>query len=354
MSCFKAGTPCGSALHGVREKDCDFGVDYTRNSQNSSVPHATMMLHLSRLVTMAGIDAKIEGDNRKAVELFFDCYQMGRHLDSATTLVETHIGMEIMENASFALAFWAARCDDPALISSAFKRFEQMALPKLKMAATLEAESRVFDAKLEQVKAAYPDGNWAEMILEAWGELAEGDDRAGLQARLLELAGERGYTPETFKDKDAFLAAASKVEQLHADYFAACAGCVKLEEPARAKKAAELYRQFQPKFEAAGDAEFLDIRHIVRHQAANEAESELIRGVLGICASRKGGKYPSAINAVAAQFGGRLPKSPYNGAPLEYQVLNDGQDFLIAVPELTIMGVVYPRVEFSSVRQVEE
>ncbi len=340
-----------SALQGTQQSECDFGISYSNQGQNATVPHAALMLHLSRLMTIAGIDAQIDGKNEESADLFFACLEMGRHLTQQSTLVEAHVGMEIVENACFSIAFWSIRSNDPAMVANHVPRFKKfVAKSQLAMQDTLQHEREHFGQQLDRVVAAYPDGNWAELILDAWGELTYGTSQLELESKLFAAAEKRGIPATTFRDQSSFNQKANELRQLQTDYLDACAECVTMKDPDRADQAGKVYAEFQPRFQAIGDANFLDIRHLVGHYAAYQAELIMTEVTMAIASRHADGKYPDALNDVATVFNGTLPVSPYNGSALEYRTLNNGADFLIAVPEVRHGGIAYPRIEFSSAR----
>ena len=101
---------------------------------------------------------------------------------------------------------------------------------------------------------------------------------------------------------------------------------------------------------AIGDENILDIRQIGIFFATHEAERAMARVALAAASSRNERGFPTSLNEISGLFLGNVPTSPYNGASLEYVSDNGGKDFTVAVPELTVGDVTFPRVEFSTVR----
>ena len=342
-----------AALQGSIQKGCQFGIDYCDTGQGTAAYHAPLMLQLNRLVTLSGIKQKIDGDDRLALGKFLAALKMGRHMADEPTLIEMLVGIEMMENAYFTLALWGTRCADPALAEVAFRRVEdsQWQLDPSKM---MMAEAAILDEQVDRVIKEFPDGRWAEMMLESWGELADGNSRDELKGRLLEVAEQRGIRAEIFEDRASFEEAAKRFRATHVDYFQESAVCLQQSGMARAKCAAEIHDKFRPQFDEVGDSHFIDVQDVARHVATSEAERVMARVALAVAASRQAdGKYPASLDTVAGKFGGKLPTSPYDGSAVKYTVLNDGQDFAVQVAEATFGDVVMPAIDFTSVRNVE-
>ena len=340
-----------AALHGSSQRVCDFGIDYSDFGHGGAAPHATPMLRLGRLVTMAGIQAQIEGEQEKSALFFFDALRMGRHLANQPTLIEGFVGIEMMENAYFSLAFWGTRCTDTALVGRAFTRLELASESGVNPARTLAYEAAIISRQVDRLLDAYPDGAWGEMLLEAMDEFAASSSDKKLEDKAIEILAKRGIPSEAFKDRRSFEAITERYRKVNTAYFREAATYMALPPMQRAKRTHAMYAKYKPLFEKLGDPNFLDVRQIGNHFATHEAELTMARVALAVCAERKNGKFPASLDAVSDRFAGPVPVSPYDGSLLEYKVLNDGEDFLLVVPEAKYQEMVMPRVEFSSVRQ---
>ncbi len=343
-----------AAIEGSRLQWCEFGIDYAGHGNGGVMPHAPLMLQLGRLVTLAGIHAQINGEQEEAAVLFFESMHMGHHLASQPTLIEALMGIEILENAYFSLAFWGARCDRPELVNDAFIRLELSSGHQVFAARTLAYEASIIHRQVDRLLDAYPDGPWAEMLLESMGQYAVGDTEEEMEAKALVEAGKRGIPLEVFKTKEAFRAYAEKFRSVHTSYFRYAATSMGLPCMAKAAKAQQIFDAYKPRFETLGDREFLDVREIANYFSAHEAELCMARVALAIAAERKEQAFPASLDAVKSRFAGTVPVSPYDGSQLEYAVLNNGEDFMVAVPEAKFGEIVMPRVEFSSVRRSAE
>ncbi len=340
-----------AAIEGSRRQFCEFGIDYSDHGNGGLMPHAPLMLQLGRLVTLAGIHAQINGQDEEAALLFFQSMHIGRHLASQPTLIEALMGIETIENAYFSMAFWGARCDRTDLVNDAFTRLELTSDSQVFPARTMAYEASIVNRQVDRLLEAYPDGPWAEMLLESMGQYAVGDSEEELEAKAIAEAKKRGIPAEVFKSKDAFRTHAEKFRNLHVSYYRNAATCMGLPCMQKAVKAQEIFDEYQPRFEKMGDREFLDVRAIANFFSTHEAELCMARVALAVAAERKDGKFPSSLEAVKGRFAGTIPVSPYDGSALDYEVLNDGADFLVAVPEAKYGEIVMPRVEFSSVRR---
>ena len=339
-----------AALEGSRRANCEFGIDYSDFGQGANVPHAPLMLQLGRLVTIAGIHAQISGQQDQAAEYFLNVMNMGHHLASQPSLLESLVAIEMLETSYYALAFWATRCDSTPLVNEVLNRLTIDAKRDLSPARVLASEADIFDRQVGRIVSEFPDGNWAELLLEAWGEFAAAGSRAELEEKAKAIAIKRGTTNATFQNASAFAVVADRVRKLHTSYLREAAACVALECSARARRAEELYAKYLPQFEAIGDTEFVDVREIGRYFATHEAELMMARIALVAAASREDGKFPANLEQIKARFGGAVPTSPYDGGKVQYSTSDDGQSFSITIPEVAINGISFPRVEFSSVR----
>lgn len=339
------------AVEGSNKHHCNFGIDYADHGNGGVLPHAPLMLELGRLVTLAGIDAYIRGDAEGAAQLFFNQMRMGRHLANQPTLLEALSGLEMMEQSYFALTLWAARCEDLELCQRGWIRLELASKTDLNPARTLAFEAAILERRIDRTIDAYPDGDWAEMLLEAWGDLPQGRNKTELEAKAKEMLQKRGVSNDAFESQASFREAADRFRKLHTGYLRSAAVTMGLPTLQRQKRAETVYAKYKPKFESMGDDDFLDVRSVAAHFATHDAELAMARVAMAVCSYRTDGRFPKSLNAVNERMAGTLPVSPYDGSDLEYEVMDDGRDFMIAVPEVQVGEIVLPRVEFSTVRR---
>lgn len=335
------GTSCGNA---------EFGIDYSDYGHGAALPHTQPMTELGRLVTLAGIYAQIQDDWEGAAVFFFQGLRMGRHMTGQPTFAETVVGVQTLENNYFALAFWGAKCPDNQLVKQAFLRFEAASDTMVRPAFTLATEASIVKRQLERVRDAFPDGPWAEMLLESLGEFTIAKNKAALQEQAIKLCKERGVPAKVFEDKAEFDAYLNRLSNLRVSYFRSLAACMTLPQIRRARAANRLHDRAQAQLAKFSKVDLQSSQDIVSLFGIHSAERTMARVALAVSASRTSDGFPKNLADVAPRFSGQLPSSPYNGNRLEYQVLNDGKDFLVAIPAVTTDDTKLPRVEFSTVR----
>ncbi len=340
-----------AALRGARQQQCEFGIDYADFGHGNVLPHTQPMLQIGRLVTLAAIHAQIHEQWEKAAVLMFQSLRMGRHMTSQPTLVESLVGLEMLENNYYALAFWGSKCPDVRLVKQAFLRLEVGSRLMAEPVVALANEASIIQRQIEQLKAAYPEGAWGEMLCEALGENAAADNLNEQRDKAKQVCIQRGVPAKVFTDKAAFDAMADKIAQTQMSYLTAGAACMHLPPKSRAMRAKVIMESFQDKFKELGDQQMLDLQKIGSFFAAHQAEQTMARVALAVAASRTEQGFPASLESIAAEFSGEMPTSPYDGAPLQYTVLNGGKDFSVAIPAASADGIEFPRVEFSSLRE---
>jgi len=72
----------------------------------------------------------------------------------------------------------------------------------------------------------------------------------------------------------------------------------------------------------------------------------LTRLILAISAARTVEGFPTDLEDVADQFGGRLPRSPYDETALVYERLEGGKGFSLKINEANVGKVALPEIKF--------
>lgn len=339
-----------AALFGTKQQFCEFGIDYTDFGHGNVLPHTQPMLQIGRLVTLAGIHAQIRGDWEQAAVMMFQSLRLGRHMTSQPTLLESLVGLEILENNYYALAFWGAKCPDNDLVRQAFIRLEVGSRTMAEPVVALANEASIIQRQIEQLKAAFPDGRWGEMLLEAMGQYATAANRQDQEAKAKQICLERGIPAEVFASKTAFNAMADKICKLQVSYLTEGAICMDLPPMHRVPQTNAVMEKYESQFKQMGNQHMLDLKQIGSYFAAHKAEQTMARVALAVAANRSEKGFPTSLESTSALFSGRIPTSPYDHSPLKYEVLNGGKDFSLIIPPATVDGVEFPRVEFSSER----
>ena len=337
-----------AALKGTSCDHAHFGLDYSDYGHGATLPHVQPMLELGRLLTLAGIYAQIQQDWDRAGSLFFEGLWMGRHMTGQPSLAETIVGVQILENNYFALAYWATRCPETKLVRRAFLRFEAASEGMVRPAFTLAKEASIVQRQHDRVRKSYPDGAWAEMLLESLGELTIGADKQALQQKAKQICVERGVPQQAFASKANFSAFVSRLSNLRTTYFRSLAASMTLPTTQRALAAKRIHQRAQAELDKLSKSKLPAAEDMVVIFASHEAERAMTRVALAAAAGRTDGKFPEDVSEVASRFSGVVPKSPYNGAPIAYKALNGGKDMSVTIPGATAGETSFPQIEFSS------
>ena len=337
-----------NAKVGSQQEVADFGVDLSHFGSGTVLPHVQPMLKLGRLVAIAGIYHESQDDWKQAGMRYFQTLRMGRHMTHQRTLLEALVGIEILEKSYLLLGDWAVGCPEHSYILAAFLNLEPLTHDMVAPARTLAYEAGIRSHQFDRVKDAFPDGPWAEMILEAMGEFAPGKDRKSMQKKAISLCVERGIPEKIFQDKDAFDQHINKLQKLNLRSAEATAACMSLPPVARMKVGQRIYKKFQQPLKDLGDHSMINPAETGAYFAMHDAELTLARVVLALAAERKNTKFPEELTDVAHRFGGQVPHSPYDGSPLNYETIDGGNGFSINVSAVEAHGITLPKVEFTS------
>ena len=332
---------------GSEQEKADFGIDYAHHGHSAALPHAEPMLQLGRLLTLKGIGEQIDGDWDEAASSFFSSMRLGRHMTTQPTLVESLIGVEILENNYYALAFWATKCPDTNVVKKALARFNADSKISVDPARTFAHETSISDRKIERLKSAYPDGEWSEMLLEALGEYEDvGDNLNHHQEKAQKKCIMCGMPTSAFESKNSFDSYVEKIRVLRSSFLKEVASCINLPAADSLPKAKSLTEKYAPQFEKLGDSNMLDASQVAGFYATHAAQQKMTQVALAMSANRNGDKFPADL--------GKLGKddtcSPYDGSPIEYKVLDGGSDISVRIKAADVAGIALPVIEFSSAR----
>lgn len=339
-----------TALFGSRQNDADFGIDYSTHGLGT-MPHIHPMLHLGRLMTLAGLHAQSYEEWMEAGKRFFSGVRIGRHMARQPALIEALTGVEILENNYYALANWAARCPDDKLVEYAFLHFEVLVPDMVNPAHSLAHEASIIDERCERLKAAFPDGPWAEMMLESLGEFVEAQDEGELEEKAIESLVKRGIPKAAFSDKATFDSHVDRVKALWVQCMDETSASMILPPVARAARCSQIFESYRDKLKRLGDEGFPNPSEIGNFFAIHQAEMTMLRVALAVAAERTERGFPASLDDVAMRFGGKVPRSPYDGSALVYQTTNNGNDFALRVKELKAGELTLPKIDFSTVQK---
>lgn len=335
-----------SALVGASQNDAEFGLDIRQYMIASYLPHASQMADLGRLVALHGMQRQSTEKWGEAARIYLGLLRMGRHMNRQTTLAEALAGVEILETSYFALGEWATRCPDQALIDEVFEIVNAMASDMVNAAKILRSEASISQMRLNALEGAFPDGAWAEMVLEALGEEFPNAGHEGMRKAAIATAAKYGVPQEAFKDKETFLSYMDKVRGVYVALSKASANCLTLSPPESIHKGKEVFAKYESKLLPTERASTMNTGKTAGYFAVHQAELDLLRLVLAISAAKTAEGYPQELSQVADRFGGKLPTSPYDGSAYQYELLNGGKGFSVKVTAGEIPGIELPEIDF--------
>lgn len=334
---------------GARLDQCDFGIDFRSHGAATPLPHAKPMVRLGRLLTLRGVYEMTRGNWQESAVIFFDGLRMGQHLNHQNTVAESLAGMEILSNNYYALAIWAAYCPNPKLVIRAQRMLETIADKLVDPTRTVTGELTILSRRLTSLRAAYPNGPWAELILEDLGEDVSADSLDQMRKKAAKAAIDSGVDKSVFENPSSFRKHVDRIAVINNRFTEAAAACMTLPAAARAKRGQEIYDKYNQRVGALGDTLAFNPRELGTTYAAHDAELVLARLALAVGASRTKEGFPESLDSVKDIFGGVLPGSPYDGSAVEYKRLNDGTGFYLSVAESNTESARFPQMTFSSV-----
>ena len=332
-----------SAATGTRTADCNFGIDFSQYGAATQLPHVEGMVQLGRLLTVRGAHAESRGEWEEAAIIYFDGLRMGRHLTHQSTFLESLAGIEILRNNHFALARWGVHCPSRPLVARAFGLLESMQRNLVEPSQVLARETSIMSLEFDRLRDAYPDGNWAEMILESLGEEVVGENQED-DERAIATCVKRGVPRDVFSSPTAFCEYVDKLRATGNRFAESVTACMTLPPQARLRRAQALREKYAKLIRVLAADTLIDPVEIGILLAEHEAELTVGRLALAVSASKEDGKFPDSLHAVAARFGGRVPANPYTGEAVVYQSLENGFSFALTIPSLD----AFPQVDFIS------
>jgi hypothetical protein len=332
-----------SAAIGSRTAECNFGIDFNQLGAAAQLPHLKGMVHLGRLLTLRGAHAESQGEWEEAVIIYFDGLRVGRHLTHQNTLLEALTGIDILRNNYFAISRWSVRCPSRPLVARAFGLLESMQNALIEPSQVLARESSIMSLEFERLRDAYPDGNWAQMILESSGEDVTGKKQDDAD-RAISNCVKQGVPKKAFSSPAAFEEYVGKLQATANRFAESVTACVTLPPRARIQRAEALNRKYSKLITLLASDTMVDPVEIGTILAEHEAELVVTRLALAVSASKKDNKFPNSLQDVAERFGGDVPVNPYTREPVSYQVMYDGGGFSLVIPGDGSL----PNVDFNS------
>ena len=340
-----------SAIVGATQRTADFGLDIDQYLIASYMPHASAMPELARLIVLHGMKVQSNDQWRDAAVNYLLCMRMGRHLTHQTTLTEALMGVQVLETAYFALANWAVRCPDKALVEEALHIMNTAAPDMVNPARTMRFEASIAKMRLNAIQDAYPNGPWAEMVLDSLNaEFPQGGPDE-IRAAAIAAATELGVPEQAFEDKESFGRFISDLRSTYVALQKESANCLALPPPTSINQAVVVFDKYGQKLLPTERASALNPVRITAHFAVHQAQLDALRLVLAVTLEKTPDGYPADLGVVRGRFGDAIPTSPYDGSDYKYKLLSDGQGFALGVAEVVIAGQELPAVRFKHLDQ---
>ncbi len=335
-----------SALVGADQTEADFGLDIRHYMVSSWLPYTEAMVDLGKLITLHGMERESKKNWKEAVEIYLATLRMGRHMTHQTTLAEALVGVEILETGYFALGHWAPHCPDTSLVDQALDQLNAMSRNMTDPGRTLLLEANILQMRLDAMQDAFPDGPWAEMMLESLGEAFPSDGPEGMRKAAIEAATKRGVPKEAFNDKESFDRYVKELNSSFVQMATESAQCMCHQSPNSIRQSERVFGEYQPKLLKLGDTHTQNPAKVAALFAVHEAELTVTRLILAISAARTPQGFPEQLEVVADRFGGQLPRSPYDGSDLIYELLENGKGFSVQVKEANVGDIILPAIKF--------
>ncbi|QDU54918.1 hypothetical protein [Aeoliella mucimassa] len=335
-----------SALVGAEQLEADFGLDMRQYVLSSQLPHAEGMKQIGRLVALQGLQQQSAGEWKLAAETYLAGLRMGRQMTHQTTLAEAMAGVEILENMYFAISQWAVRCPDTALVDDVSHILDAMANDMVNPARTMGFEAGISKARLAAMESAYPDGPWAEMILEALGAEVPAAGSEELRQAAIAAAVKRGVPESTFATVDAFKSYMDNLRTTYAELARESAICLTLDPPHSIKCGAEVYAKYADKLPETERLSALNPARVASLFALHQAELDMLRQVLAASALKTDDGFPASADAIQARLGNKPLTSPFDGSEYEYEQLEDGRGMSLKIGKATVGGIELPEFKF--------
>ncbi|MGI9516816.1 MAG: hypothetical protein ACR2NP_07225 [Pirellulaceae bacterium] len=338
-----------SAASGTRLNLCDFGIDFSGHGAGTPLPHVRPMVRLGRLLTLRGVYEMTRGNWEEAAVIFFDGLRMGRHMNQQRTVAEALAGMEILENNYVALGYWAANCPNPKTVIRAQRMLETIAGDLVDPTRTVAGELGILSQRLVALDAAFPDGPWAELVLEELGKDFAEQSLEELRVSAVNAAVDAGVERPVFENPESFRQHVQRISAINKRFTEAAAACMTLPPKARVERGQQIFDTYNERVGALGASLAFNPAEFGKTFAIHEAELTLARLALAIGATRTETGFPQSLSEVGGIFGGATPVSPYDSSPIEYTRLDDGAGYSITVPEMRAETALFPEVNFSSI-----
>ncbi len=336
-----------SALIGSSQADADFGIDPGQYVVAHYVPHAGAMIDLGKLVLLHGMQLEANGKWEEAAETYVRAFAIARHMTRQQTLAEVLAGMQLLEANYYVTSRWAVNCPERSLIEDLALLLNVYAKDAVDPARTMIREFQMLRLQLETLRNAFPDGPWAEMVLAEFDVRVPGGNDSEIEAAARQAAVEQGLPAGLLDDEQAFTRYIDELEATHLNMARQTAAALTHRGRLAVEAGQAVFDEFSAALQRIGDGAFNNNpAQIAAQFATHDAEQMLARIILVLAAHKHDGLFPKDLTEVADHFGGQVPRSPYDGSPVMYELLDDGAGFDISVPKVTVGEIELPQIGF--------
>lgn len=335
-----------AGMIGTQQNTADFGTDLRAYGSAILLPHVESLGQLAKLIALYGMQQQGNEQWADAAETYLSVVRMGRHLTEQPTLGESAKGIRILETGYYSLVTWATHCTDHKLTAAARLSLLAANSESVSPLNAINTEAAIVDLRITQLQAAYPNGNWPEILLATITDEAETDDVTNWQEFAKSQAIKHGVPDSVFTSAEEFDKFADHMREVNRQYYARTLAALVL-PPQQAILAGEkVHTEFADQLLRIGNAETLSPGQIAAFYATHEAAFRLLNVALAVCAQREGELFPADLTKVAATFGGKLPINPIDGKAAQYQVNSDRKGFRISFPAIKIGEIEVPQIAF--------
>ncbi|MEO2045256.1 MAG: hypothetical protein ABGX16_01620 [Pirellulales bacterium] len=262
------------------------------------------------------------------------------------TLAESIVAVRILETDYHVLADWAVRCPDAALIEQVRSQLVTFSPNSISPAAAIHQDATILQLGLTNLQHAYPNGNWAEMILVAMDAPTATLSPEEMRTTVRSMVLQRGVAKSVFDNKKSFDAHIDKLRTINQQYYQELLACFTLPNSEAIREGEHIHETYAAQLKRLGDPNTLNASQIAAYFAVHQAEHRLTQVVLSLSAHKLDGRFPTDLSTTVADFGGALPACPYHDGPPDYSITNGGTGMRISYPEVKIGKVVIPKLEF--------
>lgn len=335
-----------AGMLGSQQVAADFGGDLRAYGAALWLPHVRPMQKVANLIALYGMHQQGDEQWAGAAETFLSVVRMGHHLTEQLTLGESVKGIRILESAYYCLVTWGAHCPDSELITAARQALLATRAGSISPLAVIANEAATVELRIHQLQAAYPDGNWPEILLAAINvPLAAQHNTDWREFAKAEVV-KRGVPATVFESSEAFDKYLATMRDTNERFYARTLAALSLPPEQAIIAGQRVHAEFADQLSRLGDPHVLSPAEIAAYYAAHEGAFRLLDVTLALCAQRDGELFPPDLTGLQDTFPGGLPVSPVGHKPVEYQVNTDRNGFRISFPSTKVGEVEVAEVAY--------